>query len=116
MDPRHLRRIKIIQELYRITFLNEKKSKILTVNKILLNINEIDNYIKSFAIKLSFEKISKIDLAILRLAIYELIIEKKQPVKVIINEAVELAKEFGGENSYKFINGLLGKVVSSIKI
>ena len=115
MDPRHLRRIKIIQELYRITFLNEKKSKILTVNKILLNINEIDNYIKSFAIKLSFEKISKIDLAILRLAIYELIIEKKQPVKVIINEAVELAKEFGGENSYKFINGLLGRVYQSTK-
>jgi len=116
MDPRHLRRIKIIQELYRISFLNENKSKISVVNKILSNINEIDNYIKNFTIKLSFEKISKIDLAILRLSIYELILEKKQPVKVIINEAVELAKEFGGENSYKFINGLLGKVVSSIKI
>jgi N utilization substance protein B len=53
-------------------------------------------------------------LAILQLAIYELLIEKKEPPKVIIDEAVELAKEFGSEKSYAFVNAILGKVYLSI--
>jgi N utilization substance protein B len=51
-------------------------------------------------------------MAILQLAIYELLIEKKEPPKVIIDEAVELAKEFGSEKSYAFVNAVLGKVYS----
>jgi len=60
------------------------------------------------------DKLNKIDLAILRLAIYELE-RKKTPPKVIIDEAVELAKEFGGENSPSFINGVLGTIYKEAK-
>jgi N utilization substance protein B len=50
------------------------------------------------------------DKAILRMSIYELLIKKDVPPKVAINEAVELAKEFGGDNSSKFVNGVLGTI------
>jgi N utilization substance protein B len=53
---------------------------------------------------------SKIDLAILRLGVYELTIQKKEPPKVVIDEAVELAKSYGGDNSSKLVNGVLGTI------
>ena len=56
------------------------------------------------------DQIAKMDLTILRLAIYELMIKREVPPKVVINEAVELAKSFGGENSSRFINGVLGTI------
>lgn len=56
------------------------------------------------------DQIARVDKILLRLAIYELLIEKDIPPKVAINEAVELAKGFGGENSSKFVNGVLGTV------
>lgn len=113
MDPRHQRRIKIFQNLYQSSFFNNQSNNRFT-KKIIKNIDFIDKNIAKHAYKFPIEKISKVDLAILRLAIYELLIEKKQPIKVIIDEAVELAKEFGGDNSYKFINGVLGKIVLEI--
>ncbi len=61
------------------------------------------------------DKLNGVDLAILRLAVYELIFEGAEPAKVVIDEAVELAKEFGGENSPAFVNGALGKAMSSGK-
>ena len=57
------------------------------------------------------DKLNKTDLAILRLAVYELTITKKEPVKVIIDEAIELAKELGSESSSSFVNGVLGTIV-----
>ena len=60
------------------------------------------------------ERISKIDLCILKLAIYEIKF-KYIPYKIEINEAVELAKKYGEKNSSKFINGALGKVVKEMK-
>lgn len=56
------------------------------------------------------DQIAKVDRAILRLALYELAIKRDVPPKVVINEAVELAKAFGGDNSSKFINGVLGTI------
>jgi len=50
----------------------------------------------------------------LRLAIFEILIDNKIPVKVAINEAVELAKNFGGDSSSKFINGVLGAISANI--
>ena len=70
----------------------------------------IDQYILKAAPRWPLERINKIDLAILRLAIWELCFQKKEPPKVIIDEAVELAKEFGGENSPSFVNGVLGTI------
>ena len=53
---------------------------------------------------------AKVDLAIMQLAVYELIFEKKEPAKVIINEAVELAKEMGSDKAFGFVNAVLGKI------
>ena len=58
------------------------------------------------------DKINRIDLAILRLASYELMVEQKEPKNVIIDEAVELAKEYGNESSPGFVNGVLGKIIT----
>ena len=75
------------------------------------NINEIDQEIeKNLKSEWKLERISKIDLSILRLAIYE-IKYKEVPFKVAINEAVELAKKYGEDNSKKFVNGILASVV-----
>jgi len=59
----------------------------------------------------TIERLSKIDVAILKLSIYE-IVYAKLPFKIAINEAVELAKEYGDDNSPSFINGVLAKVVA----
>ena len=72
----------------------------------------LDSIILKCAPQWPVDKLNRIDLAILRLAIYEITVDKKEPVKVIIDEAVELAKEFGSESSPSFINGVLGAVVN----
>lgn len=74
------------------------------------NIKSIDDDISAAAPEWPIDQISLIDKSILRLAIYELTNNKDVPSKVVINEAVELGKQFGGENSSKFINGVLGTV------
>jgi transcription antitermination protein NusB len=72
---------------------------------------EIDRIIVESAPEWPIDKIAKIDLVVLRLAIFELLFGKKAPMKVAIDEAVELAKEFGNDTSHKFVNGVLGSVV-----
>lgn len=78
------------------------------------DLDKIDKIISGAAPEWPVEQIAKIDLEILRLAIFELYIARNVPPKVSIDEAVELAKEFGGENSSKFINGVLGTVVKEL--
>src|SRR3989344_1817883 len=99
MDPRHEKRIKIIQNLFSLSFNTQKPNLPYpdeeTTKMIIKNIKDIDDQIQKYAPKFPVSKIAKVDLSILRLSIYELIIDKKEPPKVIINEAVELAKEFG---------------------
>lgn len=73
----------------------------------------IDKKIEEVAPEWPIAQISPIDKAVLRVAIYELLYANDAPPKVAINEAVELAKMFGGENSSKFINGVLGTVYRS---
>lgn len=70
----------------------------------------IDKTLSDTAPAWPLNQIAAIDRNILRLAIYEVLIDNKVPVRAAINEAVELAKEFGGESSPKFINGVLGSV------
>jgi N utilization substance protein B len=114
MDPRHLKRIKIIQNLYAQTFHNVSNNLPYPADtetkKILKNLSEIDNSIGKYASKFPLDKISKTDLAILRWAVFELN-KKKLPTKVIINEAIELAKELSGEKSFAFVNAILGKIL-----
>lgn len=76
-----------------------------------LNADEIDAKIEELAIDWTVERMPRVDLSILRVAIYEICYRQEIPSSVSINEAVELAKQFGGENSAPFINGLLGALV-----
>lgn len=109
-DPRHKKRQTIIQSLFAHSFLKqETKGK--QIKKISQNIDKIDALIEQAAPQWPIDKIAKIDLAILRLAVFELLIEKEQPSKVIIDEAVELAKEYAGDTSPAFINGVLGTLL-----
>lgn len=109
LDPRHKKRQHLIEELFRIEFHKQKVDK--NAHAILSHKALIDNVIGKAAVEFPIEKVNKVDLAILRLAVYELLVEKKEPPKVIIDEAIELAKEYGGETSSSFVNGVLGNIL-----
>ena len=113
LDPRHKKRQKIVESLFKISFHKQIVNN--NTKAILSKIDLIDKKIESAAPEFSIDKINKVDLAILRLAVYELIVEKTQPTKVIIDEAVELAKEYGGDSSPSFINGALGNIAPDKK-
>ena len=80
------------------------------VSGVIQNKEKIDLHITNFAPAWPIEQTSVVDRNILRLAIFEVLLNNKVPVKVAINEAVELAKTFGSDNSPKFVNGVLGSV------
>jgi N utilization substance protein B len=107
-DPRHLRRREALKVLFAQTFTKQKVIPVLAKN-VLSQSSKIDALIESAAPAWPIANLNKIDLAILRLAIYELENEDTPP-KVVIDEAVELAKEYGGDSSSSFINGVLGTI------
>lgn len=74
----------------------------------------IDKIIVAAAPSWPIDQITRLDLICLRMAVFELYFAEKIPYKVAINEAIELAKEFGGEKSGKFVNGVLGTVVKTL--
>lgn len=76
---------------------------------------DIDNVITKFSFKWGKERLSKVSLAILRLAVYEIIYKSEIPTSVAINEAVELSKKYGTDKESAFINGLLGGVSRSLE-
>lgn len=80
------------------------------VHGVIANIAEIDKNIQTFAPEWPIEQITLVDRNILRIGIYELLLDQEIPAKVAINEAIELAKNFGGPSSGKFINGVLGAI------
>ena len=71
---------------------------------------EIENNIQTYLVDFTLDRIYKIDRAILSLAIAELKYYKKTPIAVVINEAVELAKRYGTDKSYSFVNGVLKSI------
>jgi len=108
LDPRHIKRQRLVEELFKADF---HKQRIGSDTRLILEKKEfIDKNIKSAAPEFGIDKINKVDLAILRLAVFELLVEKREPPKVIIDEAIELAKEYGGDTSPSFINGALGNI------
>jgi N utilization substance protein B len=110
-DPRHKRRQHLIQEIFSTEFHPQEVS---TESKdILKHVELLDKEIQKAAPDFPVDKINKVDLAILRLATFELLIEKNTPQNVIIDEAVELAKEFANETSPAFINGVLGHITKT---
>lgn len=132
IDPRHNARRIALASLFCGLFSEPKNSECFLLSKELLetpedaveetllnslidgvdkNRKDIDEVIEDCAPEWPIDKISKVDLIILRIAIYELMFAKDAPDKVVVDEAVELAKEFAGDTSGKFVNGVLGTVV-----
>lgn len=74
------------------------------------NLQEIDQEISKHLERWSIDRLAKVDVNILRLGVYELLFNKDVPQNVVINEAIEIAKNFGDEKSGKFVNGILSKV------
>ncbi|NCN07844.1 transcription antitermination factor NusB [Candidatus Falkowbacteria bacterium] len=131
MSNRHLARTIAVQTLYQWDFNNQEKDintittevresfapefddgKFIShlVNGVIKNKEEIDGLITKFAPEWPLDQITIVDRNVLRLGTFELRFETSIPAKVAINEAIELAKTFGGESSGKFVNGVLGAI------
>ncbi len=82
------------------------------VNGVLAHQDELDGALQPLAPEWPIAQIARMDRVVLRIGAYELLHAKDVPPKVVINEAVELAKAFGGDNSSKFINGVLGSLLT----
>lgn len=107
-DPRHQLRRQIVKSLFAEGFTHQSRLAE-NVTDILKVKDSLDDKIQKAAPAWPIDKLNRIDLAILRLAVYELTTSGTPP-KVIIDEAVELAKEFGSESSSSFVNGVLGTI------
>ncbi len=129
---RHLGRIVALQSLYEFDFRSDETLEINEIIKrnldqyegvigdsdfvstlvhiVLDNQERLDEVIRPAAPEWPVEQIARVDKIVLRMAIGELLFQKDTPPKVVINEAVELGKRFGSDNSSKFINGVLGTV------
>lgn len=133
---RHLGRIIALQTLYEVEFrrdsgdanisldevlsrnigrydsmVDDKEFIIVIVKGVLEHEKELDAMLQPVAPEWPIDQIARMDRAVLRIGLYELMYQKDVPPKVAINEAVELAKAFGGENSSKFVNGVLGTLL-----
>ena len=114
-DPRHKIRVATVKKLFEQSFRkNIDFGKGSEAEKIAASQKKIDVIIQKFAPSWPVEQISPMDLAILRLSIWELKFkEEKEPYKVVVDEAVEIAKEYGTETSGSFINGVLGTIIKT---
>lgn len=86
-----------------------------TINDVIDNIDTIDKLITDNSKGWKISRIAKVDLAILRIAISEILYNDTIPVSVSINEAIEISKKYSSQDSHKFINGILGTVVRTTK-
>ncbi|MBU0647397.1 transcription antitermination factor NusB [Patescibacteria group bacterium] len=84
------------------------------INGVIEHLDEIDKNIVKYATEWPLNQITVVDRSILRIGVYELLFDNKIPSKVAINEAIEIAKAFGGESSGKFVNGVLGAIYKNI--
>ncbi len=139
VDPRRLARFLSIQFLF--TKLQEKKTHIgyevfepnslvsvleekkyntrlyeQLIDGVEENVDDIDNMIRKYAPAWPLEQINPVDLITLRVAIYEAFIGKLNPVKVVINEAVDISKALSSQQSGKFVNGVLGAILNKEKL
>ena len=114
-DPRHKMRILTFKTLFELNFRpNAKLPESSMSAQVISKKKEIDGLIIKNAKSWPIDQINPVDLSTLRLAIWELLFkEKKEPYKVIIDEAVEIAKEYGTETSGSFVNGVLVSIIKS---
>jgi transcription antitermination factor NusB len=119
-DPRHQRRIATMQQLFAYSFYTDQEliQKFLTENAdlqpLIAQTAQLDIEIQKHAPERPLHDINKVDLAILRSIVFEWK-SSQVPKKVLINEAIELAKEFGTESSPRFVNGVLAKLLNEEK-
>lgn len=118
LDPRHLRRVRLIKALYALQF-KEAKPNSLSIedqkilNSIVKHLKDINYQINLYSSRFGVDKMVKIDLSILQLGVFELLYNQEVPSKVAIDEAIEIAKEFGSNNSPALINGILAKILEA---
>lgn len=86
----------------------------LLIQGTLENLTAIDTVIKENLENWDFSRISKVELAIMRISVYSMFYQKSIPLTVTINEAIDIAKEFGSDESYRFINGVLDGIKKKI--
>ena len=138
MATRHLARSIVLQSLYEWDFGNRTRDLVKIVERnmeefgpgitepefvwkmvhgIIEHLGQIDEVIGTSAVQWPFDQIALVDRNVLRIGVYELLYVDKDevPYKVAINEAIELAKNYGGANSGKFINGVLGTVFKQLQ-
>ena len=84
------------------------------ISGVIENNEKIDAYIEKYAPEWPLDQITNVDRNVLRIGVYELVYDADVPSKVAINEAIEIAKAFGGESSGKFVNGVLGSIYKKI--
>ena len=109
-DPRHQKREHAIQLLYQWDFRKEEHFE--EIDPIVLRLDEIDNIIQDSATQWPLDQVAPVDRAILRYGTWELLFAPNRPSeKVVIDESIELAKEYGGDNSPSFVNGVLGSIL-----
>ena len=115
-----------IKELIRFDWMDETKlesydDETITFAKLLIvgtleNLEEIDNAIKKQLQSWDFNRIVKVELAILRLSVYSILFQKDIPMAVTINEAIDIAKDYGSDEAYRFINGILDGIKKARKL
>lgn len=132
MSNRHLARTLAMQALYQWDFLGDKEKHVdqiveyirnefaphfddkeyveETIHGVIDNLSDIDSVLTEFSRDWPVDSMTIVDRNVLRIGVYELMMNDKIPSKVAINEAIEIAKAFGGETSGKFVNGVLGAV------
>lgn len=137
MANRHLSRTIAMQTLYQWDFNGQKDDNLIVllehnladfapgfndegfaqhlVEGVIKNRTEIDDFIRKYATEWPLEQITTVDRNILRIGIYELKFDPDIPSKVAINEAIEVAKTYGGESSGKFVNGVLGAIYKEME-
>ncbi len=111
LDPRHLKRILVFKSLFAGSFTDQPDHPS-RVDKINAKITQIDEIIQKCAPEWPISQINRVDLAVLRQAVYELLVKTQTPTKVIIDEAVEIAKRYGGKTSSSFVNGALAAAIN----
>ncbi len=93
----------------------EKNYILDSIKNICDNKDTIDSYVRKYASGWKLDRIAKVDLSILRIAIYEILFREDIPLQVSINEAIEVSKKYSSSESSKFINGLLGSFVRDME-
>lgn len=116
IDPRHERRAQLMQTVFALMFSGEETQDLDQLayleeaRQVLQQATDLDELVKKYAPERPLNEINQVDLAIMRVIIFESQ-AKNTPKKVLIDEAIELAKEYGSDSSPKFVNGVLGKIL-----